>query len=189
MKRFVVLVCIIMSFVCAKSSILASDYAAITSNPKIADALQCLKSVGANDVIGILNGNNADRKPIRVHFRELEVYGLGNCEAITMRNKAGNIVIFINKKHAESPSEAIACLIAHESQHHTLTGSRAEEIRAWIKEVSTWNAFVRQDRTIAMSNDKLVKRMNHISKMYNAPNGHQTVEKFVANHPAYAGLN
>lgn len=188
MKRLVVLVCIMMALFSAKSSIYASDYANITANPKIAESLQCLKNIGSNDVLAILNGNNQDRVPIRVAFRELEVYGMGNCDAATMRNKSGNIVIYINKKHENAPSEAIACLIAHESQHNALTGTKQEEIRAWLKEVSTWNTFVRNDRTVALSNDKLVKRQNYIAKMYNNPSGTQAVETFVASHPAYAGL-
>ena len=123
-------------------------------------------------------------------FRELEVYGLANCEAVTMKTQAGGLVIYINKKHQNAPKEALACLIAHESQHHTQTGTKAEEVRAWVMEVSTWNAFVRQNSQVAYSNSTLVKRLNYIDNVYTKQQGGvMGIEKVVSNIGMYKDLN
>ena len=71
-----------------------------------------------------------------------------------------------------------------------MTNTKAEETRAWFKEVSTWNAFVRRDRTVAMSNHPLVKRENYIAKLNARDNGRgDEIRKIIAQHPVYSGLN
>lgn len=189
LKRLIMFFCILTIFVGAKDITIASDQQNLTTNPKITDSLRCLQSIGRSDVLSILNGANATGKPIRIMFRDLAVYGMSTCEAVTMKTQSGALVIYINKKHADAPSEAIACLIAHESQHHTQTNTKTEELRAWLKEVSTWNEFVRRDPTLAMSTVPLVKRLNYIDKMVVRDSGSSGIEKLIANHPAYAGLN
>lgn len=166
-----------------------SDYALITKNTEIAAALSALEAIGKNDVISILNGKNSTGEPIRVLFKDLTIYGGNDCEALTTKTQSGKIVIYINSIHKGAPSEAIACLIAHESQHHTLTNTKSEEARAWFKEVSTWNAFVRRDRTISMLKHPLVKRENYIAKLNARDNGEgEGIRKIIATNPAYANL-
>ena len=189
LRRLVAVLCILVIFTFTKDITIASSYQNLTTNPKITDSLVKLQSIGRGDVLSILNGANATGKPIRVMFRDLAIYGLSNCEAVTMRTQGGGLVIYINKKHAEAPSEAVACLIAHESQHHTQTNTRAEELRAWLKEVSTWNEFVRRDPTVAVSTAPLVKRLNYIDKMVIRDSGSAGIEKIIATNPAYAGLH
>lgn len=168
----------------------AGDYTNITKNTEITAALQALESVGKGDVISILNGKNATGQPIRVMFRDLSIYGASNCEALTTKTQSGKVVIYINMEHKGAPSEAIACLIAHESQHHTMTNTRAEETRAWMKEVSTWNSFVRRDRTVMLSKHPLVKRENYIAKLNARDNGQGgEIRRIIAQNPVYAGLN
>ena len=190
MKKLVVTVILFVVCLVSNNMAFAGNYEIITSNEKISSSLQALESVNRNDVLAILRGNNATRKPIRVMFRELEVYGLANCEAVTMKTQAGGLVIYINKKHQNAPKEALACLIAHESQHHTQTGTKAEEVRAWVMEVSTWNAFVRQNSQVAYSNSNLVKRLNYIDNVYTKQQGGvMGIEKVVSNIGMYKGLN
>ena len=167
-----------------------NDFAAITKNTEIAAALSALQQVGKGDVISILQGRNATGQPIRVMFRDLTIYGASDCEALTTKTNSGKVIIYINHEHKNAPVEAIACLIAHESQHHTMTNTKAEETRAWFKEVSTWNSFVRRDRTVAMSNHPLVKRENYIAKLNARDNGKgDEIRKIIAQHPVYQGLN
>lgn len=167
-----------------------SDFANITKNSEIAAALTALENVGKGDVITILNGRNASGAPIRVMFRDLSIYGASNCEALTTKTQSGKIIIYINAEHKGAPVEAIACLIAHESQHHTMTNTRAEETRAWMKEVSTWNSFVRRDKTVMMSKHPLVKRENYIARLNARDNGQGgEIKKIIAQNPVYAGLN
>lgn len=190
LKRLFVLLCIVCSIFCVKSVTIAGDYQNITTNSKLTDALVRLESINAHDVLTILNGRNQTGKPIRIMFRDLSVYGMDNCEAVTMPTQSGGLVVYINKKHQDAPSEAIACLIAHESQHHAQTGTKAEELKAWLKEVSTWNEFVKRDKALAYSTAPLVKRENYINRLYVKDNqGSDGIAKIIAAHPAYRGLN
>ena len=71
-----------------------------------------------------------------------------------------------------------------------MTNTRAEETRAWLKEVSTWNSFVRRDRSVALLRHPLVKRENYIAKLNARDNGQgNEIRKIIAQNPVYAGLN
>ncbi len=189
MKKLFLIAVIFAVIFCTNNIGHTNDYAEITKNTEIAAALSALQQVGKGDVIAILKGRNATGQPIRVMFRDLSIYGASNCEALTTKTQSGKVVIYINAEHKGAPSEAIACLIAHESQHHTMTNTRAEETRAWFKEVSTWNAFVRRDRTIVMLKHPLVKRENYIAKLNARDNGQgNEIRKIIASNPVYAGL-
>lgn len=189
--RKLFLLAVILTTIFFSSSIgHAGDFTLITKNTEITAALTALEGIGKHDVIAILNGRNATGEPIRVMFKDLSIYGASDCEALTTKTQSGKVVIYINAEHKGAPSEAIACLIAHESQHHTMTNTKAEETRAWLKEVSTWNAFVRRDRTIAMMKHPLIKRENYIAKLNARDNGQGgEIRKIIAQNPVYAGLN
>lgn len=188
MKKILSLVYVAILFTILQINAFSTDYSVVSKNPKIVDALQRLESIHKGDVLSILYGNNCTGRPIRVMFRELEMYGMGNCEAVTLRTKSGGVVIYINKKHQDAPSEAIACLIAHESQHAPLSGTMQEEVRAWIQEVTTWNAFLRQNQDLAYMKSPLTKRLNYLGRLYNA-DGQKQIEAVIAKQPIYAGLN
>lgn len=190
MKKFLLLCFAAVTLFFTSNISFSSDYGLITKNPEITAALTALDSIGRGDVIAILNGKNSTGKPIRVMFRDFAIYGAQNCEALTTKTQAGGLVIYINNEHKGAPSEALASLIAHESQHHTMSNTRAEETRAWLKEVATWNAFVRRNKTIALSKHPLVKRENYIAKL-NARDGGEggEIKKIIAQNPAYQGLN
>lgn len=191
MKKLLLTVCIALTILFSKANVIqANDFAANTANTRIAAALYMLNDLGQKDVIALLGGQNATGKPIRIMFRNLDIYGCGDCEAFTTKTKAGSLVIFINEIHKDAPLEAIACLIAHESQHHTMTNTKQEELRAWLKETATWNAFVRKDPLVANSNHPLVKRENKIAKINQRDNGQgKAIEQVIAQNPVYAQLN
>ncbi len=188
MKKILTLVYVAILFTIVQINAFSTDYSVVSKNPKIITALQRLESIHKGDILSTLYGNNATGRPIRVMFRELEVYGMGNCEAVTLPTKAGGVVIYINKKHEDAPPEAIACLIAHESQHSALAGTMQEEIRAWIQEVTTWNAFLRQNKDLAYTKSPLTKRLNYLGRLYNT-DGQKQIEAVIAKQPIYAGLN
>lgn len=189
MKRIFLLAVILVSLLFTSNIGHSSDFALITKNTEISAALTALESIGRHDVITILKGSNSTGEPIRVMFKDLSIYGASDCEAMTTKTQSGKVVIYINSEHKGAPSEAIACLIAHESQHHTMTNTKAEETKAWLKEVSTWNAFVRRDRTVAMLKHPLVKRENYIAKLNARDNGDgNEIKKVIAANPVYAGL-
>lgn len=192
MKRFcnlVVLICAVLVF--SVNTAFAGDFSKNTSNAILTSALNKLESINKYDVLNVLAGDNPTGKPIKVMFRNLAVYGHGNCEAITAKTNSGNLVILINNIHEDAPVEAIACLIAHESVHNTTAGTFDEELRAWTMETMTWIAFTNQNPALkdASSYSKLVKRENYIAKLY-TKDGNQTtsIENLIASNSAYQNL-
>lgn len=188
MKKLILAFYIISALIFGFQEGFALDYSKISTNAKITSALTALESINRKDVISILNGNNATHKPIRVMFRDLAVYGYQDCEALTVKTKNNGLVIYISSEHRGASPECIACLIAHESQHHTFTNSKTEELRAWISESQAWNELVKKNRALASSNEPLAKRENYIAKIRNK-GGVNEVRKLIATNPVYAGLN
>ena len=188
MKKLLMIFYIIFSLFFSVQYSFALDYSPISTNQKIVAALNSLDSINRRDVIAILYGRNATKKPIRVMFRDLAVFGYQDCEALTVRTKNNGLVIYISNEHRGASPECIACLIAHESQHHTFTNSRAEELRAWVSETQAWNEFVRRNKELATSSDPLAKRENYIAKI-RAKGGVQGIQKLIATNPVYKGLN
>ena len=188
MKKFLLVVYLVVSlFVCMQDSF-ALDYSKISTNAKITSALTQLETINRRDVIAILYGRNATRKPIRVLFRDLGMYGYSNCEALTVKTRNNGLVIYISSEHRGASPECIACLIAHEAQHHTYTNSKAEELRAWISEAQAWNEFTKRNPSLITKNEPLAKRENYIAKV-RTKGGVQGVQKIIAANPVYAGLN
>ena len=189
MKKVLFTIGIILSLVCYNiGQAFALDYSRISTNQKIVSALDALYAINRKDVIAILNGHNATKKPIRVMFRDLAMFGYQDAEAVTARTKNNGLVIYISSEHRGASPECIACLIAHESQHHTFTATRAEELRAWISEAQAWSEFTKRNKSLLESNEPLAKRENVIAKIKNK-SGVQGVQRLIATNPVYAGLN
>ena len=188
MKKFIISLFVAIGILFGTQDAFASDYSRISTNAKIIKSLAALEGIGRRDVIAILNGRNATRRPIRVMFRDFAMFGYQDCEAITVKTKAGGLVIYINQEHKSASPECIACLLAHESQHHTFTNSKAEELRAWISETQAWNELVKRNKQLALSNEPLAKRENYIAKL-KANKGVAGIQKIIAANPVYAGLN
>ena len=189
MKKVLVMVSIILSVLCTNvQEAFALNHSKISNNAKIVAALDALDSINRRDVIAILNGNNATRRPIRVMFRDLAMFGFEDAEAITARTKNNGLVIYIAAEHRGARPECIACLIAHESQHHTFTNTRAEELKAWISETQAWNEFTKRDKSLNELNEPLAKRERVIAKI-KTNSGVQGIKKLIATNPVYAGLN
>lgn len=188
MKKVFISLFMVFGLIFGMQDSFAVDYSKISNNAKIIKALGALEGIGRRDVIAILNGRNSTRRPIRVMFRDFAMYGYEDCEAITVKTKAGGLVIYINQQHKAASPECLACLLAHESQHHTFTNSKAEELRAWISETQAWNELVKRNKQLALSNEPLAKRENYIAKL-RAKGGVAGIQKLIASNPVYAGLN
>jgi len=188
MKKIFISLSIICTLLFGIQDAFCADYSKVATNAKIISAMTALEGIGRRDVIAILNGHNATRKPIRVMFRDFKMYGYGDCEALTVKTKAGGLVIYINSEHRGASPECIACLLAHEAQHHTFTNSKVEELRAWISESNAWNEFLKRDKTLAYATEPLAKRENYIAKLQ-AKKGVQGIKTLIATNPVYAGLN
>lgn len=188
MKKILISLCIICSMLFGIQTVQAADYSKISTNAKIVSALEALDNIGRRDVIAILKGYNATKKPIRVMFRDFKMYGYGDCEALTVKTKSNGLLIYINAEHKGASAECIACLLAHESQHHTFTNSKVEELRAWMSEANAWNEFLRRNKNLAYATEPLAKRENYIVKLKDKK-GVQGIRNLIATNPVYAGLN
>jgi len=165
------------------------DHSKISTDRKILGAIYDLEDIGANDVLDILNGKNKTKRPIKIMFSDLYMYNLQKVEAVTMKNpNNGSLTIYINKKHEDASGEALACLIAHESQHHTQTNTIDEELRAWMKEISVWALFMAKDHDLANKDEGLEGRQNRIYKLYNEK-GVEEVKATIARNPMYKNLS
>ncbi len=173
---------------CFSNMAVAADYSVITKQPVLTAALNKLATVNAQ-AVNVISGQNSTNRPIKVMFRNLEVMGYGTCEAVTAKTNDGGLVIFISSNYKTAPIEAIACLLAHESVHHANTKTYDEEVRAWTNEVKTWLNFTSQNPSLKVSDSKLVKRLNYLSKLY-VKDGNQmtSIEGLIANNPAYSSL-
>ena len=188
MRRFFLVLYIITCLFIGVQESFALDYSKISTNAKIVAALNTLDEIHRRDVIAILYGHNATKKPIRVMFRDLAMYGYKDCEALTIPTKNNGLVIYINAEHKGASPECIACLIAHEAQHHTFTNSKQEELRAWISETQAWNEMVKRNKTLATSTEPLAKRENYIAKIRTKA-GVAGIQKIIASNPVYQGLD
>ena len=167
----------------------AADFTANTKQPALTAALNRLEAMNNRKVLNVIQGNNSTGKPIKIMFRNMSAMGYGTCEAVTAKTADGRLVILISADYKTAPVEAIACLIAHESVHHENTKTYEEEVRAWTCEVQTWMAFTDVNPSLKVSDSKLVKRLNYLSKLY-VKDGNQntSIANLIANQPAYASL-
>ena len=168
---------------------LASDFTANTNQPVLTAALNRLEAMNNKKVLNVIQGQNSTNKPIKIMFRNLAALGYGTCEAVTAKTADGRLVILISADYKTAPVEAVACLIAHESVHHENTKTYEEEVRAWTTEVQTWVAFTQNNPSLKVSDSKLVKRLNYLSKLYTKDGNQMTsIENLIANNPAYSSL-
>ena len=168
---------------------LAADFSANTKQPVLVAALEKLDATNNRKVLNVIQGQNSTNQPIKIMFRDLAALGYGTCEAVTAKTTEGKLVILISSNYKTAPVEAVACLIAHESVHHENTKTYDEEVRAWTTEVQTWVAFTQANPSLKVSDSKLVKRLNYLSKLYTR-DGYQmtSIESLIANNPAYSSL-
>jgi len=188
MKSVVVLfsALVLMSF---SGSAFAGDFSANTKQPVLTAALNKLEATNNMQVINVIRGQNSTRQPIKIMFRDLAALGYGTCEAVTAKTTQGNLVILISSNYKTAPIEAVACLIAHESVHHENSKTYDEEVRAWTAEVQTWVSFTQYNPSLKVSDSKLVKRLNYLSKLYTKDGNQMTsIENLIANNPAYSSL-
>ena len=188
MSKLCVLICTFV-LLSVSNIALAADYSANTKQPVLLAALEKLELMNNRQVLNVIQGQNSTNQPIRIMFRNLEALGYGTCEAVTAKTSEGKLVILISSKYKTAPVEAVACLIAHESVHHENSKTYEEEVRAWSMEVKTWLAFTQYNPSLKVSDSKLVKRLNYLSKLYTKDGNQMTsIANLIATNPAYSSL-
>lgn len=130
-----------------------------SDDAKIISALQVLENIGSGDVFKRL-----DESATKIMFYDLTLMSFSYAKhyAVSTTDENGNNYILINESFRNSPTQAIACLIAHESVHQLPHATLAEEVKATTIEAQTW---IKLGNPIN-SDDNLVKRENKLALMY-----------------------
>lgn len=137
--------------------------------------------------------------PMRLLFKPMATLGarFKNFDALAWQSPTGQTLIFINEKHRQAPPEALAALLSHEAMHTDPTNSVAEEMTAWNREATVWQALCTPGpqtgtcgtalpeptaKTPALS--ALVIRLNKLAWAQKTG----TLNQLVQQNPAYGGL-
>lgn len=142
----------------------AANVSKYSDDYKVQAALTVLENIGSNDVFTRL-----DKNQVKIMFYDLTMidYSYANHYAVASTDENGENFILINSKFQNSPKEAIACLIAHESVHVLPQATMAEEIQATTVEAQTW---LKVRANVTDTNDKLVQREIKLADNYEADN-------------------
>lgn len=155
----------------------AADFSKYSNDYKVKAALEVLENIGSNDVFARL-----DKNKIKIMFYDLSSidYSYSNHYAVASTDENGENYILINEKFKNSPKEAVACLIAHESVHVLPKATLEEEVRATTTEAETWLKVA--DR-VTNTNDKLVQREMRLADNYrlSTPSNNKITQAIASN--------
>lgn len=171
----------------------ANDFSSNTSDALINQAIVLTKSINIS-VVRVLQGDNSTGQPVRVKFANLSVISPDymNADAVTIIGNDGRMTIYIDKVLSNSPPEAIACLLEHETTHNDAKSSIEEEVVAWTKEATTWNYFTRKNPSLAKLDEtqyQLINRLNYLSDLYKeAGNTSVEIRKEILSNGMYTDL-
>ncbi len=142
----------------------AANVSKYSDDYKVQAALKVLENIGSNDVFARL-----DKNQVKIMFYDLTMidYSYANHYAVASTDENGENFILINSKFQNSPKEAVACLIAHESVHVLPQATMAEEVQATTVEAQTW---LKVRANVTNTNDKLVQREMKLADNYEADN-------------------
>jgi len=196
LKSFIVNIVFICLIALSGVAYAGSEYAEVSNNAKIGQALDILKTHNdaTRQTLNVILRNNLTNKPIKIMFYDLSLMNAAYAEydALACKHTSGSLYILINTIHQNSPAEAIACLLSHEVHHQDDVSSYQEEIQAWTAEATTWMSLKKADSKLNDSNLNkypLVKRLNSIEKMYTKANFTATlISEEVHTNSGYRGL-
>lgn len=185
---FCVVFCLQMETCKAKNS-----YSQVSNNPNIVQAINLMDGTTAEWAKKAILGNNVSGKPIKVQFKNLAEISpqYANFDALGWKNR-GQLFIFINYKHSNAPSEAIASLLSHESVHQDEQCSLEEETYAWGYEADVWIQMKKRNpklRSLSGNSTSLVYRLNTLEKLFKTANySTDKIRNVVYTNPGYRGL-
>ncbi len=176
MKRvFLVIALFVLSF----NSAFATNFNNLTNDSRINAALNMLEANGGQEVI-----NNLSQMKVKVMFYDFSMMSMSGANYYAMKAKQGSqMYILINNKYKYSATEAVACLIAHESMHKLAAPTLQEEVKATTTEAKYWNSL-KKDKEYG--NDALITRLNNLSNLYLASEpGNDLIQNKIANSSFY----
>ena len=150
-----------------------------TDNQNILSALQVLNENGQTDVLARI-----EKHKTKIIFYDLTLiyFSYAKHYAVASTDEYGDNYILINTNLKNSPKEALACLIAHESVHELEHATFEEEVRATKTEAATWQ-LLKNKVSEKYNNDVLVKRLNGLLVIEQAENN--SIDKAIAQNPFY----
>ena len=140
----------------------AANVAKISKDAKLQSALTILEQTGSENLV-----NGLERHRIQVRFYDLSTlsYEYARHYAMRVETQEGKQYILINTKFENAPTEAIACLVAHEAIHNLPNATFAEEVMATTVEAKTW-LQVRNRIAYQNSTNPLVRRLERNANRY-----------------------
>lgn len=172
---------------------LSNQYPNVTNDARIIRALDIMDGTSADWAKKAILGNNVTGLPIKVSFRNLAELNrnYADYEALGWKN-GKQLFIFVNNKHSNSPPEALASLLSHETVHQDQYNSLEEEAYAWGYEADVWIEMKNRNpalRNIPNGRYPLVDRLNTLSRMFRSGGySNSLIREHVFSNPGYRGL-
>ncbi|MEB3287133.1 MAG: hypothetical protein VKJ04_06485 [Vampirovibrionales bacterium] len=168
----------------AKERYTLNNYINSAQEPRILEAFKLLAdSSGEKSLTIIVN------RPIRVIFKDLATLDkrVKDYDALSYMTANGQLMIYINQKHADAPPAALAAILSHEALHNDMQNSLSEEVAGWTQEAKVWHELKQKDgklQAYVKGQSALVDRLNTLDEHLKAGN----LVSFVRSQAAYKGL-
>lgn len=182
MKRIVIVLFSVL--ILAANQVFAAGYNVkhFSNDYRIQDALTVLNNIGADEVF-----DNLIDKSVTIKFCDfmmIDIESSSKDYAISSLDQFGNRVILLNAIYRNSPKEAIACLIAHESFHKADVATFAEEVKCTQKEAEYWHKL--KNNVVNNVENDLTKRLNNLERMYlTSDSEHDKITESIRNNDFY----
>lgn len=179
MKR--VLIAVFSLLIFAANQAFAYNVKHFSNDEKIMEALNVLKTCGGVEVL-----DNLSEVGVRIQFCDLMMIDIEASKdfAISSLDSMGNRVILINTRYQNSPKEALACLIAHESFHKAKVATLAEEVKCTQKEAEYWHKL--KNQVTNQTQNDLTERLNELERLYLASGqGQNRIEESIRQNEFY----
>ena len=173
-----------------RSEQLKKTYKKVTKEERIMETLELMKGGLADFSRNAILGNNLTNEPIFITFDDLSKFGqaYANFDALGWKKK-DRLYIYINKKHQDAPTPALAAVLAHEALHQDEFNSLNEETYAWTLEAAVWTQLSEKDPKYNDSMHPLVIRENTLKKLFIKGNyTNKYIRKTVYQNPGYSNL-
>ena len=193
-KVKILLVTSVLPFLMAFKHENVQKYYAVTSSPKIMEALNLMDGTTGEWSKKAILGKNLSRRPVKVSFKKLTTISPAYKEfdALGWMGSDGQLFIYINEIHRNAPPEALASLLSHEAIHQDDTSSIHEETYAWGLEANVWMQMQKRNpklKKIKYNEYPLVDRLNTIEKMFVKANcTTKIIYQEVSTNPGYKNL-
>lgn len=171
-------------------SISSNNYSRVTNDPKIISALNQMDGTSADWAKKAILGNNDSGLPMIIKFKNLKEISpnFTNFDALGWK-KGKQLYIFVNQKHQNAPSEALASILSHESVHQDDQCSLEEETYAWGYEADIWIQMIKRNPKVTNIECPLTQRLNTLAKLFkNANYTTNNIRSVVYDNPGYKGL-